>query len=126
MILVLTTVPDDRAEALSRALVTERLAACASAVPGVRSTYFWQGKLEVSPETLVLLKTRDDLAQALAARIRELHPYEVPEILILPVRDGNPAYSDWVAKETAQPAHPSSSNPSPPSTPGSSSESKPK
>jgi periplasmic divalent cation tolerance protein len=102
MILILTTCPADQAESIGRALVEERLAACASALPGVRSVYFWEGKLETAGETLLLLKTRDDLSEALAKRLREIHPYEVPEVLVLPVKDGNLDYARWVETETRQ------------------------
>lgn len=85
---------------LARVLVQERLAACGSVVPAVTSVYRWQGAIEEEEEALVVLKTAADRVEALTRRTRELHPYEVPEILALPVSDGNPGYLDWVIEET--------------------------
>ncbi|MBI1851982.1 MAG: divalent-cation tolerance protein CutA [Planctomycetes bacterium] len=110
-LLVVTSLPADRADGLGRALVEERLAACASVLPGVRSTYFWEGKLEISNEALLLLKTRADLGRAIAARLRALHPYDVPEILLVPTDDGNPDYARWVEAETKSQASSSESKP---------------
>jgi periplasmic divalent cation tolerance protein len=99
-LLVLAACPADRALDLGRTLVEEKLAACATVLPGATSVYFWEGKLETAGESLLLLKTRDDLGDALAKRLREIHPYDVPEILLLPARDGNPDYARWVESET--------------------------
>jgi len=85
---------------LARALVEERLAACGSVVPAVTSVYRWQGAVEEEEEALVVLKTAADRVEALTRRTRELHPYEVPEILALPVAAGNRAYLEWVVEET--------------------------
>jgi periplasmic divalent cation tolerance protein len=83
---VLTTAANpDEAARLGRALVEERLAACASLIPGVESIYRWQGKVETAAETLLLLKTGPDQLEALEARLRELHSYETPEFLVLKV-----------------------------------------
>ncbi len=98
---VLITAPDAVcAETLSRALLDERLAACVNVVPGVRSFYRWEGAIREDSELLLLLKTRKDLADALAARVKELHPYELPEVLELPASGGSEAYLDWVRTET--------------------------
>jgi len=85
---------------LARVLVEERLAACGSVVPAVTSVYRWQGAVEEEEEALVVLKTAADRVEALTRRTRELHPYDVPEILALPVSAGNPAYLEWVIEET--------------------------
>lgn len=99
---VLTTVPDAQVGArLARALVEERLAACVNLVPGVRSFYRWQGKLEDAGEVLLLVKTRADRCAALAARIQALHPYELPEVLELSASGGSAAYLDWVGRESS-------------------------
>jgi periplasmic divalent cation tolerance protein len=99
---VLLTAPDAAvAERLARALVEERLAACVNVVPGVRSFYRWEGRLEDASELLLLVKTRADRAGALAARVRELHPYALPEVLELPAAGGSAAYLDWVRKESS-------------------------
>ena len=100
---VLLTAPDAAcAERLARALVEERLAACVNVVPGVRSFYRWQGAVEAAAELLLVAKTRADRAEALAARVKELHPYELPEVLTLPAAGGSAAYLDWVRTESAK------------------------
>ncbi|MEL1265490.1 divalent-cation tolerance protein CutA [Pseudoxanthomonas putridarboris] len=98
--LVLSTCPDDAtAQRLARTLVEERLAACVSALPGVVSTYRWQGRVEQAGEVQLLIKTTADRLDALTARLGELHPYELPEILAVEA-DGLPAYLGWVAEQT--------------------------
>jgi len=99
---VLITVPDgETATGLGRALVEARLAACVNVVPGVRSLYRWEGKVQDDPELLLVVKTRADRIAALAARVRDLHPYELPEILALPAVGGCEAYLDWVRTEAS-------------------------
>lgn len=99
--LVVTTCPDEGVgEAIVRALVEERLAACGNIVSGVRSIYRWQGKVEADAECLVLLKTRAERLDAMAQRLYELHPYDIPELLSLRVDRGAAAYLDWVVEET--------------------------
>lgn len=100
--LVLTTLPNsDAAVALARSVVEERLAACANILPAVRSIYQWEGKVQDENEVLVLLKTRQPLFEPLKLRILELHPYEVPEVLALPVEQGHAAYLEWIATALA-------------------------
>lgn len=100
---VFSTAPDaETAARIARALVTERLVACVNVVAGVTSVYRWQGKLEEAAEVLLVMKTVADRIPALAARLKELHPYEVPELLALPVDAALPAYAQWVAAETAR------------------------
>jgi periplasmic divalent cation tolerance protein len=94
---VTTTLPDkSSAERLAAALVEERLAACAQVEGPVSSTYRWQGTIERAEECYCHVKTTVDRLPELQARIRELHPYEVPEIIALPIVDGNPAYLRWI------------------------------
>ena len=101
ILLVLTTMPDDdRADALARTLVEERLAACVNVLPGVRSIYRWKGAVEEAAEVMLVAKTRASRAAALAARVRALHPYELPEVVALPVTDGSRAYLRWVIAES--------------------------
>lgn len=98
---VLTTVPDaERGEALARTLVDERLVACGNLVPGITSIFRWSGEVQKEGEVLLVLKTRADGLGPLFARMREIHPYDVPEMLALPVLAGSTAYCDWVAQET--------------------------
>ena len=94
---VFTTWPDvETARAAVRTLVEEKLAACGNIVPGVESIYRWEGKVETGAEVLVIFKTTGGGYPALEARVRALHPYEVPEVLALRVTDGLPAYLRWV------------------------------
>ncbi|MFL5310476.1 MAG: divalent-cation tolerance protein CutA [Myxococcales bacterium] len=100
-LLVFTTLPSaDKAAELAKVLVEERLAACANLLPAVRSIYRWQGKLQDENEVLVLLKTRAEHLERLKLRILELHPYEVPEVLAVPVEAGYQPYLEWLAGET--------------------------
>jgi periplasmic divalent cation tolerance protein len=98
---VLTTAPDEAvARRLARTLVEERLAACGNVVPMAASIYRWKGALVEEPECLLILKTRAPRLAALFARLREIHPYSVPEILALPVERGHAPYLAWLAEET--------------------------
>lgn len=100
-LLVFTTLPNaDAALELARNLVQERLAACANIMPAIRSIYKWQGKIQDENEVLVLLKTKHDQFERLKSRILELHPYEVPEVLAIPVEQGYGAYLEWLTRET--------------------------
>ncbi len=99
--LILSTCPDaDTAQRLARTLVEERLAACVNILPGLVSTYRWQGQVEQAAEVQLLAKTTTDRRETLMARLAELHPYELPEILAVETAAGLPAYLDWVAAET--------------------------
>ena len=101
---VLVTVPDEKTGLeLARTLVGERLAACVNLLPGVRSIYRWQGRIEDDRELLLIIKTGTGALENLTRRVKELHPYEEPEIIFLPVEGGSPGYLDWVAKESAVP-----------------------
>jgi periplasmic divalent cation tolerance protein len=97
-IVVLSTCPDpETARGLAAELVDNGLAACVNIVPGLTSVYRWEGRTEESPECLMLIKTTREGMARLQERIVELHPYELPEIVAVPVVDGLPAYLDWVA-----------------------------
>lgn len=91
------------AEALAQQLVEERLCACVNVVPGVRSFFRWQGKVDVADEQLLIVKTTAAATAALRERIVQLHPYEVPEVLELAVDGGAPAYLRWLADAVAPP-----------------------
>jgi periplasmic divalent cation tolerance protein len=100
--LVLTTLPNaDAAATLARALVEERLAACCNILPAVRSIYRWQDKVNDENEVLMLIKTRAEQIERLKSRMLELHPYAVPEILVLPVESGYTGYLEWLAQATS-------------------------
>ena len=95
--IVLTTAANrEEAERLGRTLAEERLVACATVVPGVRSIYRWEGKIESSGEALLLLKTGMEQLEALEARLHELHSYQTPEFLVLPVEGGSRGYLEWL------------------------------
>lgn len=97
---VVTTAPDaDVAESLGRTLVEERLAACANVLPGVTSVFRWDGEVQTEGEVLVLLKSTESVFAALRDRLVDLHPYDVPEVLQLPVPAGSDVYLDWVREE---------------------------
>jgi periplasmic divalent cation tolerance protein len=98
---ILITVPTaEVGERLARALVEERLAACVNRVPGLTSIYRWQGKVERDPEELLIVKTRQELVPDVTARVKVLHPYQVPEVIALPIKAGLTDYLEWVADET--------------------------
>lgn len=100
-LLVLCTCPDDgSAAALATALLEQQLAACVNRVPGMKSLYRWEGHVEKDDEILLLIKTRAALFGELEAAIRRLHPYEVPEIIGLPLAAGNTEYLDWIRSST--------------------------
>jgi periplasmic divalent cation tolerance protein len=102
---VTTTLPDrDAAHRLGRRLVEERLAACAQVIGPVSSVYWWQGEVESAGEWYCHLKTVASRVQELIARIRELHPYETPEIVALPVAEGDESYLRWIADSVAEPS----------------------
>lgn len=97
VILALTTCPDEAsAQAVATALVQERLAACVNRVGGLRSTYFWDARLQDEAEILLLIKTTAARLAQLQARLKSLHPYELPELLAIAVAGGNERYLDWV------------------------------
>ncbi|MEQ6291044.1 divalent-cation tolerance protein CutA [Vogesella sp. GCM10023246] len=97
VLLVVCNVPDAMlAKQLAETLVSERLAACANILPECESVYRWQGQVERAREVPLLLKTTDTVYAALEQRIQELHPYDVPEIIALPLAAGAMAYQQWV------------------------------
>ena len=100
LLTVFMTAPDvEVAERLGRILVEERLIACANVVQDVISLYRWEGEVQRDSEALVIMKTTADALAALEARAVELHPYDVPEVLALPVVGGHGSYMDWVRAE---------------------------
>jgi periplasmic divalent cation tolerance protein len=100
-ILVLTTLPDaEQARTLIRDLVEQRLVACGTIVNQVTSVYRWEGKIEEALEAQVILKTRGDRWEELRSVVAAAHPYDVPELLAVPIASGLPAYLDWIGSET--------------------------
>jgi periplasmic divalent cation tolerance protein len=101
VILVFTNLPDRAsAETLAAALVAQRVAACVTILAPCRSVYRWEGAVQSEEEIPVLVKSTADRYEALQAAIRANHPYELPEIIAVPVERGLPGYLDWVAQET--------------------------
>ena len=98
MRMVIVTIPKEQAATLGRVVVEERLAACANIIPAIHSIYTWKGAVEEAEEAMVFLKTTAELQERLTARIRSLHPYEVPEIISFEIRntEGNPDYLEWI------------------------------
>ncbi|HON00194.1 MAG TPA: divalent-cation tolerance protein CutA [Acidobacteriota bacterium] len=98
---VLSTVDSGEvARDIARRLVEEHLAACVSLLPGLRSIYFWDGNLQDEPETLLVIKTGAACVDPLLERLKQLHPYQVPEMLVLSVETGSPDYLGWIASQT--------------------------
>jgi periplasmic divalent cation tolerance protein len=100
-IVILSTVPnEEKAAEIARALVEDHLVACVNIVPGLRSIFRWEGKLSDDAEVLCIIKTARDRFDQVAARIKQLHPYSVPEVIALPVVKGFEPYLEWVRKST--------------------------
>jgi periplasmic divalent cation tolerance protein len=99
--ILLTTMPDDdRADELARTLVAERLAACVNVHRPMTSTYRWKETVEREAERQIVIKTARDRLGALQHRVRELHPYEVPELLVIAIEGGSESYLGWLLEET--------------------------
>jgi periplasmic divalent cation tolerance protein len=102
-LVVLCACPDEGvADGIARELVSARLAGCVNRLPGVRSIYRWKGTLQDEPEVLLVIKTLRSRYQELEMRLKALHPYEVPEIIALPVLAGAASYLAWLAAETEE------------------------
>jgi periplasmic divalent cation tolerance protein len=100
-IVVYVTAPgEDEAARIARALVEERLAACVNIIKDIRSIYRWEGKVEDEGEVLMVIKTREALFDALSGRVKELHPYSVPEVIAMPIVKGLESYIKWLEEET--------------------------
>ena len=100
-VVVLVTAPSAKAaKRIGRAVVREKLAACCTVLPGVTSFFTWRGKMEKADEALLIIKTRRDRVGTLADKIRRLHPYTVPEIIVLPIMAGSADYLNWIDEVT--------------------------
>ncbi len=101
LLMVFSTFPDASiARQIATTLIEERLAACVNLLPGVESIYQWEGKMESSQEVLALLKTTAEIYQSLERRLKELHPYEVPEVVAIPAEGVQEGYLQWVMRMT--------------------------
>lgn len=96
----ITTSSRDEALRIGRTVVADRLAACANVLPAITSVYRWQGEIHEDGESSLILKTRSDLVERLTARVKELHSYDCPCVVALPITDGNPDFLRWIAEET--------------------------
>jgi len=100
-VFVYTTHPSlVEAERTAKAVLEKRLAACVNILPGMISHYWWQGKIERGEEVVMIIKTRATLADAVGAAVKEMHPYDTPAILVLPVEGGEAGYLAWMMAET--------------------------
>ena len=99
-VVVFCTAPAGEAEAIAKVLVDARLAACVN-VTGVQSCYRWEGTVRSEPERLLIVKTQQSLLDPLIARIKDLHSYDLPEIIAMPIVGGSVPYLDWIREETA-------------------------
>ncbi len=103
IIVFITTGSTDEAKKIGKLLVEECLAACCTIIQPVESVFKWKDAIHVEQETLIICKTRDELFNALEKRVKQLHSYEVPEIIAIPVTQGAKSYLDWIVKETRMP-----------------------
>jgi periplasmic divalent cation tolerance protein len=101
---ITTTETKADAQAIARTVVEKRLAGCVQIIGPITSTYRWQGEIETAEEWMCVIKSRRDLYKALEEAIREVHPYDVPEILAVPVVAGSKSYLDWLDGELKQPS----------------------
>ncbi|HEX2116157.1 MAG TPA: divalent-cation tolerance protein CutA [Alphaproteobacteria bacterium] len=101
-LLYITTARVEEARRIGRALVEERLAACANIVTGLESIYHWQGAVVEDKEVLLIVKTRAELVDAVIAKVKTLHSYTCPCVVALPILAGNPAYLEWLGHETRE------------------------
>jgi periplasmic divalent cation tolerance protein len=99
VILAFSTCPDEAvARRIAEALVTEKLAACVNRIAAVRSTYLWDGRLQDDSEILLMIKSTAGQLPDLERRLKELHPYELPEFVVMPASGGNERYLDWIRR----------------------------
>jgi periplasmic divalent cation tolerance protein len=100
-VFVYTTHPSlVEAERTGKAVLEKRLAACVNILPGMISHYWWEGKVERGEEVVMIIKTRASLAEEVRAAVKAMHSYSTPAILVLPIEGGEPAYLEWLMKET--------------------------
>lgn len=94
----------EEAERIGRAVVEDRLAACANVWPPIASIYWWEGKLDTAAEHALVLKTRRELVPSVVARVKEIHSYACPCVVALPIEGGNPDFLAWIDRETREPS----------------------
>ena len=102
LIIFVTAASEQQAATIGKALVEEGLAACANIIPAIRSIYRWKGAVWDEGESLIIIKSREELFEQLRSRVQELHSYEVPEITAVKLEKGDPAYLQWIETVTAK------------------------
>ena len=100
ILVFITASSEKEGEKIAQALVKEKLAACVNMIGGVKSLFSWKGQISLEEEVLLIAKTKDKLFESLKKRVLELHSYELPEIIALPILAGFEKYLDWIKKET--------------------------
>lgn len=100
MKLIMSTCPEKEADGLAEKLLEEKLVACVNIVTGLVSKYWWKGKIETDRESLLLMKTTPSLTGKVIERVRELHSYDVPEVIVCNIEQGNPDYLEWIGEVT--------------------------
>ena len=113
VVVFITAGSEEQATLIANALVGERLAACVNIVSPIRSVYRWEGEVQTDTEHLMIIKTRANLVPKLGARVKELHSYEVPEVIAIPIVAGAKSYLDWVLASTIEPPREAIKSPPP-------------
>ena len=100
--LIMTTCPQDKAEEITDVLLEQKLVACVNRIAPVKSKYFWKGKIQTDDECILFLKTTDEFVRRTVEKLEEIHPYEVPEIVLLKVEDVNSSYLKWITESVRE------------------------
>jgi len=101
IVIFITSGSEEEAKKLARVLVEEKLAACVNILSGVESLYWWKGKIESSKEWMLVVKTQGKMVNRVVKRVKEIHSYEVPEVIALPIVEGNKDYLQWISDTLA-------------------------
>ena len=102
VVIFITAGTDEEAHRIANMLLNQRKVACVNILPKVRSLFWWQDKLDSAQESLLIVKTRVSLLNEIVSLVREIHSYDVPEVIALPIIGGNPDYLEWIGKEVRQ------------------------
>lgn len=100
MRIVFCTCPKDISDTIAEAILREKLVACVNIIEEVKSKYWWNGEINTDIESLLIMKTRDDLVDSVIRKVKEVHTYQVPEIISVEIKEGNADYLEWIKKET--------------------------
>jgi len=101
MVIFITAAGEEEAKKLTKVLIEEKLAACVNILSGVESLYWWKGKIESSKEWMLVVKTQKKMVNKIVNRVKEIHSYEVPEVIALPIVGGNKDYLQWISEVLA-------------------------